>query len=144
MSAPDPSPERPRPMLLSNEIGPERDCVRIRPAGELDVSTVPDLRDELAELRRAGFKRLILDLSKLEYIDSTGLRLVFHLDAEARRDSFELRLVPGDAAIQRVFDSPTPPAGCRSPTHDADGAHRFHRSARHARPAPRARQRAVP
>lgn len=104
MSAPDPSPERPRPMLLSNEIVPERDCVRIRPAGELDVSTVPDLRDELAELRRAGFKRLILDLSKLEYIDSTGLRLVFHLDAEARRDGFELQLVPGGAAIQRVFE----------------------------------------
>ena len=91
-------------MLLSNEIVPERDCVRVRPAGELDVSTVPDLRDELVELRRAGFKRLILDLSKLEYIDSTGLRLVLHLDAEARQDGFELRLVPGGAAVQRVFE----------------------------------------
>lgn len=104
MSAPAPSPRAPRPTLLSNEIVPERDCVRVRPAGELDVSTVPDLRDELAELRRAGFKRLILDLSKLEYIDSTGLRLVLHLDAEARQDGFELRLVPGGAAVQRVFE----------------------------------------
>ena len=92
------------PTLLVTEVVPERDSVRVRPAGELDVSTVPVLREELAELCRAGFKRLILDLSKLDFMDSTGLRLVLSLDAEARQDGFELRLVRGGAAIQRVFE----------------------------------------
>ena len=97
-------PPRPRPALLTTEVVPERDCVRVRPAGDLDMSTVPELRDELMELRRAGFRRMVLDLSELEFIDSTGLRLVLRLDAESREDGFKLRLVPGGAAIQRVFE----------------------------------------
>lgn len=93
-----------RPALLTTEVLAERDCVRVRPAGDLDMSTVPDLRDEVTELRRAGFRLLVLDLSKLDFIDSTGLRLVLSLDAESRQDGFELRLVQGGAAIQRVFE----------------------------------------
>ena len=44
------------------------------------------------------------NLSALEFMDSTGLRLVLALDAEARRDGFTLSLVRGSAAVQRVFE----------------------------------------
>ena len=37
-------------------------------------------------------------------MDSTGLRAVLALDAEARRDGFTLSLVRGSAAVQRVFE----------------------------------------
>ena len=68
------------------------------------MATAPALQGELAALRDAGFDRIILDLSALEFIDSTGLRLVLTLDAEARRDGFTLSLVRGSAAVQRVFE----------------------------------------
>lgn len=42
-------------------------------AGELDVSSAPKLRRALSELYRNGTESLILDLSELAFVDSTGL-----------------------------------------------------------------------
>jgi anti-sigma B factor antagonist len=47
---------------------------------------------------------LILDLSGLEFMDSTGLRCILTCDAEARRDPFTIALIPGPPAVQRVFE----------------------------------------
>jgi anti-anti-sigma factor len=89
---------------LRCELEPERSAVRVRPVGSLDMATVPVLRAQIDELREAGFRRLTLDLSKLDFMDSTGLRLMLSLDAEARRDGFSMALLPGSAAVQRVFE----------------------------------------
>ena len=58
--------------------------------------------NQMVALRNAGFRRLILDLSCLEFIDSTGLRCILECDAEARRDGSAL--IPGSQAVQRVFE----------------------------------------
>jgi len=78
--------------------------VRVSLVGELDLATVPTLDACLAELREAGFRQLIVDLSRLEFIDSTGLQLLLQYDAEARQDGFSLSLIPGPAVVQRVFE----------------------------------------
>jgi anti-anti-sigma factor len=62
------------------------------------------LEAQIGELRAAGFRRLILDLSQLDFMDSTGLRLILRWDAEARQDGFSIGLVPGPPAVQRVFE----------------------------------------
>jgi anti-anti-sigma factor len=77
---------------------------RLRVSGALDLATVPILEAELAALHEAGVRRLILDLSELAFMDSTGLRCILQQDAEARRDGFEFSLVAGPHAVQRVFD----------------------------------------
>ena len=51
----------------------------VRALGELDLATVPVLDDQLAELRDAGSRRLILDLRGLDFIDSTGLRCIYEI-----------------------------------------------------------------
>lgn len=94
----------PGPEPLRCAIEPERDAVRVRPAGSLDMVTAPELRAQVDELLEAGFRRVILDLSELEFMDSTGLRLMLSLDADARRDGFSIALVPGPSAVQRVFE----------------------------------------
>jgi anti-anti-sigma factor len=76
----------------------------VRALGELDLATVPILEAEVAQLREAGFRRLVLDLSGLGFIDSTGLRCIVALDADARRDGFSIALVAGPPAVQRVFE----------------------------------------
>ena len=77
--------------------------MRLRLGGALDLATVPKLEAELARLTREA-RRLILDLSTLQFMDSTGLRCMLKLDAESRRDGFSLALVPGPPAVQRVFE----------------------------------------
>jgi anti-anti-sigma factor len=57
-------------------------------AGTLDITTVRDFRDALAQLDRA-----VLDFSALEFVDSSGLREVLDL---RRRLGEHLRIVACD------------------------------------------------
>jgi anti-anti-sigma factor len=86
------------------DISREHDAVRIRPVGELDLNTAPLLGTELDALRAEGFRRLILDLSDLDFMDSSGLRCILEYDAEGRQDGFSLALVPGSPTVQHVFE----------------------------------------
>jgi anti-anti-sigma factor len=89
---------------LTCEVVPDRDVVRVRPVGTLDLATVPVLEEQLAELLSAGFRELIVDLRGLVFMDSTGLRLLLRWDAAARNDGFALGFVPGAPEVQRVFE----------------------------------------
>ena len=85
------------------DVSREGATATVRALGALDLATVPVLDDQLAELRDAGFRRLILDLRGLDFIDSTGLRCILKYDAEARQDGFSIALIQGPPAVQRVF-----------------------------------------
>jgi anti-sigma B factor antagonist len=85
-------------------VVPDGTTVHVRPVGELDLATVP--RTD-AEIRRAiadGAEHLVIDLSGLTFLDSTGLHLVVEWDVRSRADGFTLSLIPGPAAVQRPFE----------------------------------------
>jgi anti-sigma B factor antagonist len=86
------------------EVQPERQAVRVRPVGEMDLATVGVVEAHLAELASAGFKQLMLDLRAVSFLDSTGLRMILQWDARSRADGFEFSLVAGGPTIQRLFD----------------------------------------
>src|SRR5579872_4336106 len=41
--------------------------------GELDISTSPDVKTKVRDLIRAGHTRLVLNLGRVDFVDSTGL-----------------------------------------------------------------------
>jgi anti-anti-sigma factor len=47
---------------------------------------------------------VLLDLSKLTFLDSTGLRCVVRADERAREEGRRLVVVKGPEAVQRVFE----------------------------------------
>lgn len=62
----------PTPLSIRiDSVGDRR--VRARLAGELDLATVPELTDALHEQLSAG-NDVVLDLSMLEFVDSSGLQ----------------------------------------------------------------------
>ena len=77
--------------------------VRIRPVGELDMSTAPELQASLVAAYSPG-RTLIVDLGGLEFMDSTGLTLLTRWSLAAERDGFSLALAPGNDRIQRLFE----------------------------------------
>ena len=85
------------------ETGRDGDVSWVRPIGELDLDTAPQLDQELTAVRATGAQRIVLDLRSLAFIDSTGLRLVVRWDNSAQSDGFEFAVVPGPEVIQRVF-----------------------------------------
>jgi anti-anti-sigma factor len=85
------------------EAFPDRDQVVVVPSGELDMSTVGVVEQELRALRSAGFDSIVLDLSRLTFMDSTGLHLAVRWARAAEGDGFRFELEPGPRAVQRVF-----------------------------------------
>jgi anti-anti-sigma factor len=85
------------------DVFPERDRVRVAPVGELDIATAPQLDDTLRELVESGIDHVVLDLAKLEFLDSTGLRLILRWHASAQEDGLRFRVWPGPPAVQRIF-----------------------------------------
>jgi anti-sigma B factor antagonist len=75
----------------------------VRPVGELDLDTAPVLEQALTAARTAGAQHVVLDLRKLTFMDSTGLRLVIRWDTAAKDEGFEFAIVPGVEVVQRVF-----------------------------------------
>lgn len=86
------------------EVDPDRESVIVRPVGELDLATAPIVDAQLSELVGAGFDSVVLDLRKLRFLDSTGLRLLLTWEARSRSQGVGLRVLPGPPAVQRVFD----------------------------------------
>ena len=82
----------------------DHDASTVRLSGELDISTAAELEALLSELEAPGGPtRILVDLSDLSFMDSTGLRLLVTADLRLRRDGRELRLIPGPEAVHRVF-----------------------------------------
>lgn len=67
--------------------------LRLSLLGELDLAVADDLAERLGELS-AGGAPLRLDLSRLEFIDSSGLRGLLAAVAGARRDDRPLEICP--------------------------------------------------
>jgi anti-anti-sigma factor len=86
------------------DVSRERDTANVRPVGELDIATVPLLSAQVAELRQAGCRHLVFDLSELEFIDSSGLRFLLECYADSRHEGFTMALRPGPPAVQQVFE----------------------------------------
>jgi len=73
--------------------------------GELDLSTAPKLCGRIDQAFKGRGPRVLVDLTKLEFCDSTGLRALFGTVQEARVRRAPLRIVqPTSPAAARVFD----------------------------------------
>jgi anti-sigma B factor antagonist len=77
----------------------------VAPTGELDLSGATALEIELERLERdRGVGTIVLDLRGLEFMDSSGLRLVAILDMRAREAGRRFALVAGAEPVHRVFE----------------------------------------
>jgi anti-anti-sigma factor len=73
-------------------------------SGELDLATAPLVEAELEAAAATDADQIVLDLCGLDFIDSTGLRLILNADARARANGQGLRLLPGSPRVQRIFE----------------------------------------
>jgi anti-anti-sigma factor len=77
--------------LLSIDSRRDGSTHTISLCGELDLASVDDVQHELLRVERSDARRIVLDLSGLSFMDSSGVHLVAH----ARSGSPQLRIVRG-------------------------------------------------
>jgi anti-anti-sigma factor len=72
-------------------------------AGELDLAGADLFDGELQRVEATDARQIVLDLRELEFIDSTGIRLIYMADMRSRTDSDRLVIRRGPDRVHRIF-----------------------------------------
>lgn len=84
----------------TSEVG---DYSVIGVSGELDVYTAPALEEVLGDLVDAGKIKVVVDLSAVSFMDSTGLGLLIKALKWTRENGGALEVVANSEKILKVF-----------------------------------------
>jgi len=79
------------------------DSTVIEVSGEIDVYTAPRLREKIISLVEAGHYRLIVDMERVEFLDSTGLGVLVGGLKRVRQHDGGIDLVCTQGRILRIF-----------------------------------------
>ena len=90
--------------LKMNSRTPDEMTCFLEIEGEVDVYTSPELKQHLVKLAEGGVKHVIVNLSKVEYLDSTGLGVLIGGLKRLREAGGNLALVGPGLRIQRIFE----------------------------------------
>jgi anti-anti-sigma factor len=72
-------------------------------SGELDLASSPVLEEELARVSGGDATLLILDLSDLEFMDSTGLSVLVRAQQHSQEIGRRFGVVSGRPQVQRLL-----------------------------------------
>jgi anti-anti-sigma factor len=71
--------------------------------GELDLASMHLLEQELDRVGAEGEQELVLDLRRLQFVDSTGLHALLRADRRCTETGGQLTIVRGPRAVERLF-----------------------------------------
>ncbi len=88
---------------LRIELRKESDRVIVALAGELDMANAPLLQSHVEGPELEGTPTVVLDLQKLEFLDSTGLRIILAARELCWRRGQEFAVTKGSQQVQRLL-----------------------------------------
>jgi anti-sigma B factor antagonist len=71
--------------------------------GELDMASAPLLERAVENVELAGATMVVLDLHQLEFIDSTGLRIILAARKRCQERDQEFAVTRGSAQVERLL-----------------------------------------
>ena len=86
--------------IVTNQTGP---ASLLTLSGRVDSQTAPELDAALADLTSKGASKIVVDLSKLEYMSSAGLRALVKAAQAAKSAGGALKLAAVPDAIISVM-----------------------------------------
>jgi anti-sigma B factor antagonist len=95
-------PSRYTPFAIS--VAHIHDEVVLAVEGELELASADQLERSVARLQQPEIKRIVLDLSQVQFIDSSGLRVLLAVRNAAKRKGHALVLVAPAPSVQRIFE----------------------------------------
>ncbi len=72
--------------------------------GEVDLYTAPQLRNELVGALEEGARRLVVDMSRTEFCDSTGISVLLSAMKRSRDKGGDLEIAAPKPAVMKVLE----------------------------------------
>ncbi len=94
------------PVQMSMSAANEAQGTRVLVGGEVDIATAAELHGFISRAARPGSAALLIDLTAVTFIDSTGMRflLLAAHEAETAKVGFSLLCPVSNTAVGRVLD----------------------------------------
>ena len=92
------------PMDLGLDVSEQNGFAVLAVSGEVDVATVPRLREQLHGLVAQGSNKIIVNLDGVDFLDSTGLGVLVGALKRVRSNDGDLYLVCTQPRIRKVFE----------------------------------------
>ena len=92
------------PPVLDVDVAHVDEACVIRLQGELDIATAPSLESALLHAMDSGAASIVLDLGRVSFIDSMGLRVLVSAAKESRKNGDRLRIDCGSGPVRRMIE----------------------------------------
>jgi anti-sigma B factor antagonist len=92
------------PVTLELTVADDDGETVVTAAGELDINTAPELREQLARLVNEGARQIVVDLTKVSFVDSTALSVLVSALKRLRQAGGDLELASPNPSVRRVFE----------------------------------------
>ena len=89
---------------ISSEVNPGKQQASIALEGELDAYTSDTVRETVIGLVRDGYTKLLFDLGKLSYLDSSGLGVLVGALRRTREREGQVVVVTDNPRLLRLFE----------------------------------------
>ncbi len=76
----------------------------LRPSGDIDMSCAPSIRKAVANIMRERPERLIMDLSAVAYMDSSGIATLVEALQQSMRNKMKFVLVGVTPQVRSAFE----------------------------------------
>lgn len=80
------------------------DVTVVAVSGRLDITTVPAFEERLLDLIPKGHRRIVVDLARLEYISSAGLRVLLLASKRLKPEGGRLVLAAAHGLVRQVLE----------------------------------------
>ncbi|MEH7885580.1 MAG: anti-sigma factor antagonist [Mesobacillus sp.] len=91
-------------MNISIDVKDTESVLAVKVNGEIDAYTAPQLREKLFPLSEKEGVKMVVDLSEVNYMDSTGLGVFVGVFKNVRAHNGEFKIVGLSERLQRLFE----------------------------------------
>ena len=89
---------------LRVDVAPSRERVTVRAVGEIDLATAPQVEEPLFELLDSGFRHVVLDLQRVTFMDSSGVRVLITAHQRAEDLDAGLSILVGTSRVRQTLE----------------------------------------
>lgn len=91
-------------MNIKIDMNENEELIEVNVEGEIDAYTAPKLREAVFPLSEKENVKIVIDLSGVSYMDSTGLGVIVGVFKSVRTHKGEFKLIGLSERLKRLFD----------------------------------------
>ncbi len=88
---------------MEYDVQKQGDVVVFAPSGEIDASNIPELQNVISRIFQEGNVKIVADMSRVSYMDSSALGVLVSSLKEIRRQQGTLKLANLTGNVERIF-----------------------------------------